>query len=112
MRMTRIVGAAILAAAVALTPALPVHAAATCAAPVPSSTHPGYTVADPHCDFGTSTAFSPLTDASGKAISRVYAGIRNGAAYRIEVPLDWNGDLAVYAHGYRGTGTTVWVDSS
>jgi len=38
-------------------------------------------------------------------------GIRDGAAYRIEVPQAWNGQLVVYAHGYRGTGTTVYVDS-
>ena len=38
-------------------------------------------------------------------------GVRDGAAYRIEVPLRWNGDLVIFAHGYRGTGTTVWVDS-
>jgi hypothetical protein len=27
------------------------------------------------------------------------------------VPADWNGQLVLYAHGYRGDGTTVWVDS-
>ncbi|MFK8048052.1 MAG: hypothetical protein AB8B81_06450 [Halioglobus sp.] len=30
-------------------------------------------------------------------------GIDNdGAIYRYEVPLDWNGDLVMYAHGFRG----------
>jgi hypothetical protein len=83
----------------------------TCAPPTPSTTQPGYTVADPRCDFGTSTPFAPLTDPTGRPRSRVYAAIVDGAAYRIEVPRHWNGDLVVYAHGYRGTGRTVWVDS-
>ncbi|MFQ5933979.1 MAG: alpha/beta hydrolase family protein [Dehalococcoidia bacterium] len=29
-------------------------------------------------------------------------GTYEGGAYRIEVPVDWNGELVVYAHGYRG----------
>ena len=93
----------------------PVTAAAaapvSCAPPVPSTTQPGYTVADPHCDIGTSTPFAPLTDPAGRVLSTVYAAIVDGAAYRIEVPRRWNGDLVIYAHGYRGTGRTVWVDS-
>ena len=75
-----------------------------CTAPVPSSTQPGYTVADPDCDI-SGTPFVPLAGA------RTYTGISAGAAYRIEVPAKWNGRLVVYAHGYRGTGTTVYVDS-
>lgn len=110
--LSRVLGAAVMAGAIAIAPVSPAGATPTCAAPVPSTTQPGYTVADPNCDFGTSTRFVPLTDASGAPISRVYTGIRDGAAYRIEVPLHWNGDLAIYAHGYRGQGTTVWVDSS
>ena len=93
----------------------PVTAAAaapvSCAPPVPSTTQPGYTVADPHCDIGTSTPFAPLTDPAGRVLSTVYAAMVDGAAYRIEVPRRWNGDLVIYAHGYRGTGRTVWVDS-
>jgi hypothetical protein len=110
--MTRILSATVIAAAIAVASPAPARAATTCAAPVPSGTHPGYSVADPNCDFGTSTPFAPLTGASGQPVSRVYAGIRDGAAFRIEVPLHWNGDLALYAHGYRGAGSTVWVDSS
>ncbi len=80
----------------------------------PSTTQPGYTVADPRCAFTgaayTGARFAPLTDAAGSPLSRVFTGIVRGAAYRIEVPLRWNGQLALYSHGYRGTGTTVWVD--
>jgi hypothetical protein len=85
--------------------------AQACVAPVPSTTQPGYTVADPNCDLN-GTPFQPLTDGSGKVLSRTYAAIENGAAYRMEVPLNWNGELAIYAHGYRGTGTTVFVDNA
>jgi hypothetical protein len=85
-------------------------AAPACAAPVPSTTQPGYLVADPRCDIG-GTPFVALTDPTGAAISDVHTGIHDGAAYRVEVPRHWNGGLVVYAHGYRGTGTTVYVDN-
>ena len=41
----------------------------------------------------------------------MWTGIASdGAAYRIEVPPQWNGTLVMYAHGFRGTGNVVWVD--
>jgi len=33
--------------------------------------------------------------------TRVYFGRYDGGLYRIEIPDDWNGDLVLYAHGYR-----------
>ncbi len=37
-----------------------------------------------------------------------YWGIHSGAGYRIEVPINWNGRLVVYCHGYRsGSELTV-----
>jgi hypothetical protein len=101
--------AVLLAAALAAAPAA--HAQATCAPPAPSTTQPGYTVADPHCDFPGGAPFAPIADPSGAPLSQVHAGIENGAAWRIEVPERWNGELVVHAHGYRGTGMTVWVDN-
>jgi hypothetical protein len=81
-----------------------------------SSTQAGYTVADPRCTFTgaayTGARFTPQTDASGRAISRTFTGIVAGAPYRLEVPTHWNGQLALYAHGFRGNGTTVWVEDS
>ncbi|MEV6342610.1 phthalyl amidase [Actinoplanes sp. NPDC051851] len=96
---------AVLAVVLALVTVLsaPASAATTCAAPVPSTTHAGYTVFDPACNVD-GTAFTALAGA------RVWTGIRGGAGYRIEVPRNWNGRLVVWAHGYRGTGTTVYVD--
>ena len=39
-----------------------------------------------------------------------WAGVLGGASYRIEVPTkNWNGKLAVYAHGYAGIGNTLTV---
>jgi hypothetical protein len=93
--------------AVALVAVAPVPAAAApavCDAPVPSATRPGYLIADPDCELSG----APFTARPGAV---VHTGIRDGAAYRIEVPADWNGQLVLYAHGYRGNGTTVWVDS-
>jgi hypothetical protein len=111
-RSLSILGCTVLATAVIVAvPASGAAAATACKTPVPSTTQPGYTVADPNCDFGTGTPFVPLVDSTGRALSRTYTGIRDGAAFRIEVPLHWNGALAIFAHGFRGNGTTVWVDS-
>jgi hypothetical protein len=90
------------------TPAL--ASAPACTTPTPSSSQPGYLVADPNCDVN-GTPFVALTDSAGAPLSSVHTGIRDGAAYRVEVPLHWNGELVVYAHGYRGTGTIVYVDN-
>ena len=40
----------------------------------------------------------------------VMSGEIAGAAWIAQVPDDWNGDLLVYAHGYRGEGTDLTVD--
>ncbi len=42
--------------------------------------------------------------------TRVLQGIHRHAAYIVEVPAKWNGRLAMWAHGYRGTGTVLTVD--
>ena len=40
-----------------------------------------------------------------------YYGVHAGAAYRIEVPNNWNGKLVLYAHGYRGTRPDLTVSN-
>ncbi|MBC7993061.1 MAG: alpha/beta hydrolase [Rhizobacter sp.] len=40
-----------------------------------------------------------------------WAGVLNGAAYRVEVPANWNGKLVMYAHGYAGTGAALGVQN-
>ncbi|MEV6300154.1 phthalyl amidase [Actinoplanes sp. NPDC051861] len=95
--------ALVLASALLLfAPAIPAQAAAVCSAPTPGLD--GYLVADPDCDID-GKPFEALPDA------QTHTGIRDGAAYRIEVPGNWNGRLVVWAHGYRGTGRTVWTES-
>ena len=61
---------------------------------------PGYTISNP-----------PLAPAlvDGQP-TRVPQGTHRHAAYVIEVPPEWNGDLAMWAHGYRGQGTVLTVD--
>ena len=94
-----------LAIAALLIPTVPSTVAApVCDAPVPSTTQPGYLVADPDCETD-GTAFTALPGAT------VHTGITGGAAYRIEVPDRWNGRLVIFAHGFRGTGTTVYVSN-
>lgn len=61
---------------------------------------PGYTIVNP-----------PLAPATvdGRATT-VRQGTHQHAAYIIEVPARWNGDLVMWAHGYRGQGTVLTVD--
>lgn len=40
-----------------------------------------------------------------------YWGVHKGAGYRIEVPQNWNGELVLYAHGFRGTGLELTVSN-
>lgn len=42
----------------------------------------------------------------------VLSGEIAGAAWIAQVPEDWNGDLVIYAHGYRGEGTDLTVDAA
>jgi hypothetical protein len=108
--LARVLVTTLAAVTLATTP-LAAGAQTACAAPVPSDTQPGYTIADPWCDFPGGAPFAPLTDPGGAQLSQVHAGIDGGAAWRIEVPDRWNGDLVLHAHGFRGNGTTVWVDN-
>jgi hypothetical protein len=112
-RLTAPAAAALVAGSL-LMPGSTAGAGPTCAPPTRSITQPSYRVADPHCDFDGSryrAAFVPLTNANGQAISNVYAGISAGASYRIEVPKQWNHELVLFAHGFRGLGHIVWVDN-
>jgi len=79
----------------------------------PSTVVPGVQIADPACQFNGAAytgTFGPIANAGGQQ-SQVWTGIASdGAAYRIEVPPQWNGTLVMYAHGFRGNGNVVWVD--
>ncbi len=61
----------------------------------------------------TATTFNPMAPAAGDTVDMSttsrWAGVLNGAMYRVEVPANWNGKLVMYAHGYRGTGAALSV---
>jgi hypothetical protein len=58
----------------------------------------------------TATTFDAMADLS--IGTDRWAGVLNGAAYRVEVPTTgWNGKLVMYAHGFRGEGPTLTVDN-
>ena len=50
----------------------------------------------------------PFEALPGTTTDRLW-GVHNGAGYRIEVPANWNGELVLYAHGFRGTGLELTV---
>ena len=64
-----------------------------------------FTPADPSAT--TFTAMTGVTQGTHR-----WAGVLNGAAYRIEVPATgWNGRLVMYAHGFRGEGSMLTVSN-
>src|SRR5258708_1511349 len=105
-------GVSVLAGSVGPGAHVPAAAAAPCT--TTPSTLPGISILDPSCGF------SPSPNALG-ALSTVFTGILpdnpagglpgGESAYRVEVPPNWNGSLVMYAHGFRGTGSTVFVDN-
>ena len=50
----------------------------------------------------------PFTALAG---ATAHWGVHTRAGFRIEVPDSWNGDLVVWAHGFRGTGLELTVDN-
>lgn len=59
-------------------------------------------------DFYIDESKLPFEALSGTETTRFW-GVHKNAGYRIEVPENWNGELVVYAHGYRGTGPELTV---
>jgi hypothetical protein len=53
--------------------------------------------------------FTALADTAAETDR--WTGVLNGAAYRIEVPRNWNGMLLMYTHGYAGTGPNLNVSN-
>jgi len=64
-----------------------------------------------------SRVFTPVAETTFSALSGTvdtdrWAGALKGAGYRIEIPkTGWNGKLVMWAHGYRGTGASLTVDT-
>ncbi|HEX6923568.1 MAG TPA: hypothetical protein VF149_07055 [Bacillales bacterium] len=61
-------------------------------------------------DYYVDESKLPFEAPAGTETDR-YWGVHNGAGYRIEVPENWNGELVLYAHGYRGTGLELTVSN-
>ncbi len=63
----------------------------------------------------TATTFAAMaavaTDTVAMSTTSRWAGVLNGAGYRIEVPANWNGKLVMYAHGFAGTGAALIVQN-
>ena len=58
----------------------------------------------------TATCFAAMkaiaSDAVDVSTPSRWAGVLNGAAYRVEVPANWNGKLVMHAHGFRSSTET------
>jgi len=67
-----------------------------------------FTPANPAATTFAAMAAAPGDTVDMSTTSR-WAGVLNGAAYLVEVPTNWNGQLVMYAHGYAGTGATLNV---
>ena len=52
----------------------------------------------------------PFDALAGTTTTRRW-GVHGGAGYRIEVPGNWNGELVLYAHGFRGSGLELTVSN-
>ena len=63
----------------------------------------------------TATTFDAMpadaSDTVAMSTTSRYAGVLEGASYRIEVPATWNGKLVMYAHGYAGNDTPLGVNN-
>lgn len=69
-----------------------------------------WTTASAYPDYQAAADGRPsFTALAGFENSSRWAGELQGSAYRVEVPANWNGQLVMYAHGYRGTGSVLTV---
>lgn len=97
--MSRSVRTALLAVVVVLLGLL--AAPPSVAAPVPGDQPlPGYTIDNPPLE--------PLV--VDGAPTTVRQGVEQHAAYTLEVPAEWNGELLLWAHGFRGSTPVLTVD--
>ena len=87
---------------------------ATTLGPEETRAHDARTFA-PSDATAAATTFTALAAATGDvtdmSTTSRWAGVLKGAAYRVEVPANWNGKLVMYAHGYAGTGAVLGVSN-
>ena len=70
----------------------------------------GATTAAPPPAYYVDAAKLPFDPIPGLTGQRLW-GVHNKAGYRIELPVNWNGRLVLWAHGFRGTGLELTVDN-
>jgi pimeloyl-ACP methyl ester carboxylesterase len=63
--------------------------------------------APPEPDYFVDESTLPFEAVAGHEDSDRRWGIHNGTGYRIEVPAEWNGELMMWAHGFRGDGAAL-----
>jgi len=74
------------------------------------ATVPVLASAAPPSDYWVDEATLPFDPVPGFEDSDRSWGVLENAGYRIEVPADWNGDLVMWAHGFRGTDTRLFFN--
>ncbi|MGY1802826.1 esterase [Blastococcus sp. SYSU D00922] len=79
------------------------------AGPATAAPTPKYPVPPP-VEYYVDETKLPFEALPGTTTTREW-GVLQGAGFRLEVPENWNGDLVVYAHGYRGTGAELTVSN-
>mgnify|MGYP005837220075 CR=1 FL=1 len=92
-------------------PSTPTAGATASAAPPPTPTTappPSYRPLGTSAGITTTAADPAFEPVAG---ARASYGILDRAAYRIEIPENWNGELILYAHGFAGFGTQVAVEN-
>jgi pimeloyl-ACP methyl ester carboxylesterase len=90
----------VLALAVVLGASLVGAPTAAAGPPPPDQPLPGYTITLPE--------LAPLPAEGGQ--TRVVTGVHRHAGFALEVPPNWNGQLVMWAHGFRGNGPELTVD--
>lgn len=77
-----------------------------------SSTHSDATPSGPHLLDATPGSHSTQAPPDFEALpgARAHFGKIGQAVFRIEIPVHWNGELLLWAHGVRGFGPEVSVD--
>lgn len=86
--------------------ALTVAAMAVSLVPTQASAKPG-----PVYEIDYDQVAAEVADVEEATGQEVLTGEIAGAAWIAQIPDNWNGDLVVYAHGYRGEGTELTVDA-
>jgi fermentation-respiration switch protein FrsA (DUF1100 family) len=65
-----------------------------------------------NCAFSVDTAqVNDFEALPGYPDTERWVGVNEGAGFRIEVPSQWNGQLVMWAHGFRGEGSALTVDN-